>query len=96
MKTNLYRWYCGLDSRDGRVDIEAYRKVLSGILDGWTEVSTRGVWGAVPEDSVIFEYVNLSHGVPLDAEGIADRLRVAGKQDAVLFTIGTVHAGLMV
>ena len=91
MKTIVYRIYTE-NTPEYR---KSARRLLSVYVDGWTELDGIGVWRGNVERSLVFEIVDVAQVFGRAACRDVCRLIAAeNNQEAVLWTVGAVDAGL--
>ena len=87
-----YRFYCGLiDSRGNVVTILHYTQQMTA--KGFTVFETTGYWEGMKEPSIVIEIICESYEI--NPKALAERLRKAGSQAAVLWTEEPITAHLV-
>lgn len=82
----MLRFYCGLTSPEmGAVDPARYRAVMDRWFEGYTSISACGRWAGQDENTLILEVcLTDADYATKPVRLIAECLRQAGKQDAVM------------
>ena len=73
--------------------------LVTEVTVGFTLIPCRGYWKGLAEESIIIEIIsppcdNDSALSQQDISALAERIRIANNQEAVLWTVGAVDAGL--
>lgn len=76
---------------------ENIERILTQVTPGFTLIPAKGYWKGIPEKTVIIEIID-NEDMPLspvDIRLVAERIRIANKQEAVLFTSHFVNEELV-
>lgn len=86
------RFYCGLEdvNRD-HLGPSVYRAVMNKHFTGYTMFAATGYWESEPEPCVVFEVIRDPYNAVSTVQ-VAEELREAGNQSAVLVTTEEISA----